>query len=166
MALRSLFSLFFATVLLAACGNDDPTGMLAQGGGGSLEGDIKASGSSAQEAAMTAWIAGYQGEQPGVLVQYDAIGSGGGRENLIAGATDIGGTDAFLDEFFNANGPLLHSVMPALNERIFHNNGVPTPIPLRQNPSSAATSSNASPPPARRPGQRLSRRRCGPTAPS
>lgn len=93
-----LLAATLSLTLLAACGNDDPTGMLAQGGGGSLEGDIKASGSSAQEAAMTAWIAGYQGEQPGVLVQYDAIGSGGGRENLIAGATDIGGTDAFLDE--------------------------------------------------------------------
>ena len=38
---------------------------------------------------------------------------------------------AFLDEFFNGNGPLLHSVMPVLNERIFHNNGMPTPVPLR-----------------------------------
>lgn len=41
-------------------------------------------------------------------------------------------TEAFLDEFFNANGPLLHSVMPALNERVFHNNGIPSSIPLRQ----------------------------------
>lgn len=40
-------------------------------------------------------------------------------------------THAFLDEFFNGNGPLLHSVMPALNERIFHNNGMPSNIPLR-----------------------------------
>lgn len=37
---------------------------------------------------------------------------------------------AFIDEFFNANGPLLHSIMPALNERLFHNNGQPTGIPL------------------------------------
>ena len=37
---------------------------------------------------------------------------------------------AFIDEFFNANGPLLHSVMPALNERLFHNNGQPSSIPL------------------------------------
>ena len=37
---------------------------------------------------------------------------------------------AFIDEFFNANGPLLHSIMPALNERLFHNNGQPTSIPL------------------------------------
>lgn len=40
-------------------------------------------------------------------------------------------TDAFLDEIFNANAPLLHSVMPPLNERIFHNNGTPMEIPLR-----------------------------------
>lgn len=37
---------------------------------------------------------------------------------------------AFMDEFFNGNGPLLHSVMPALNERIWHNNGMPSPVPL------------------------------------
>lgn len=41
-------------------------------------------------------------------------------------------TEAFLDEFFNGNGPLLHSIMPLLNERIFHNNGIPSGIPLRQ----------------------------------
>lgn len=40
-------------------------------------------------------------------------------------------THAFIDEFFNANGPLLHSMMPALNERVFHNNGQPSAIPLR-----------------------------------
>lgn len=37
---------------------------------------------------------------------------------------------AFLDEFFNSNGPTLHSIMPALNERLFHNNGIPMRIPL------------------------------------
>lgn len=38
---------------------------------------------------------------------------------------------AFLDEFFNANGPALHCMMPLLNERIFHNNGKPVPAMLR-----------------------------------
>lgn len=37
---------------------------------------------------------------------------------------------SFLDEFFNANGVTLHSTMPVLNERFFHNNGVPMRIPL------------------------------------
>jgi MoxR-like ATPase len=41
----------------------------------------------------------------------------------------------FIDEFFNANGPLLHLMLPMLNERVFQNNdpdgdGLPTPIPL------------------------------------
>jgi MoxR-like ATPase len=40
-------------------------------------------------------------------------------------------TDAFCDEFFNANGPLLHSLQPILNERVFHNNGMPSAVPLR-----------------------------------
>lgn len=39
--------------------------------------------------------------------------------------------DAFCDEFFNANGPLLHSLQPALNERIFHNGQEVLEIPLR-----------------------------------
>jgi MoxR-like ATPase len=37
---------------------------------------------------------------------------------------------AFIDEFFNANGPTLHGMMPILNERLFHNNGHPSKAPL------------------------------------
>jgi MoxR-like ATPase len=37
---------------------------------------------------------------------------------------------AFIDEFFNGNGPVLHSIMPILNERLFHNNGKPCITPL------------------------------------
>lgn len=40
-------------------------------------------------------------------------------------------TDAFIDEIFNGNGPVLHSLMPIMNERIFHNNGMPSDVPLR-----------------------------------
>ena len=47
---------------------------------------------------MTAWIAGYQGVQPDVTVQYDSVGSGAGRENLLAGAVDFAGSDAALNE--------------------------------------------------------------------
>lgn len=39
---------------------------------------------------------------------------------------------AFLDEVLNANAPVLHSLYPQLNERIYHNgNGHPQPTPLR-----------------------------------
>lgn len=40
-------------------------------------------------------------------------------------------TDVFVDEIFNGNSPTLHSLMPAMNERVFHNNGIPMNIPLR-----------------------------------
>jgi MoxR-like ATPase len=38
---------------------------------------------------------------------------------------------AFVDEFFNSNGPTLHAIMPILNERVFHNDGRAVPCPLR-----------------------------------
>lgn len=39
---------------------------------------------------------------------------------------------AFLDEVLNANAPVLHSLYPQLNERVFHNgNGHPIKTPLR-----------------------------------
>lgn len=39
-------------------------------------------------------------------------------------------TDAFVDEIFNGNSPTLHSLMPIMNERVFHN-PKPAPVPLR-----------------------------------
>ena len=47
---------------------------------------------------MQGWTAGYSGVQPGVTVNYDPVGSGGGREQFIAGGTDFAGSDAALDE--------------------------------------------------------------------
>lgn len=41
-------------------------------------------------------------------------------------------TDAMVDELFNANTPLLHSMMPALNERLLPNGRTTVKIPLRQ----------------------------------
>lgn len=38
---------------------------------------------------------------------------------------------AYFDEYFNANTPMLHSLRPILNERLFHNNGRPTKTPLK-----------------------------------
>ena len=90
-----------ASIALAACGNDNPTGTTspaASEGATALTGTLKASGASSQESAMTAWIAGYQGVQPEVTVNYDSVGSGAGRENLLAGAVDFAGSDAALDE--------------------------------------------------------------------
>jgi phosphate transport system substrate-binding protein len=47
---------------------------------------------------MQGFAAGYSGVQPGVTVNYDPVGSGGGREQFLAGGTDFAGSDAALDD--------------------------------------------------------------------
>nr|WP_202816632.1 phosphate ABC transporter substrate-binding protein PstS [Serinicoccus hydrothermalis] len=93
-----------ASFALAACGGDDDSSSDAGGaesgseGGDALSGRLVGAGASSQESAMTAWIAGYLEVEPEVEVQYDAVGSGAGREQFLAGATDFAGSDAYLDE--------------------------------------------------------------------
>ena len=57
-----------------------------------LSGDLKGVGSSAQEAAVKAWVAGYNEQGPGVTVNYSPDGSGAGRKaevhTLFAEAAD------------------------------------------------------------------------------
>jgi phosphate transport system substrate-binding protein len=65
---------------------------------GDLSGSLVGAGASSQQAAMQGWTAGYSGVQPGVTVDYDPVGSGGGREQFIAGGIDFAGSDAPLDE--------------------------------------------------------------------
>jgi phosphate transport system substrate-binding protein len=67
------------------------------GTGGALAGTVNGAGSSAQQAAMQAWTAGFSTEQPGVTVNYDPVGSGGGREQFLAGGVTFAGSDAALD---------------------------------------------------------------------
>ena len=65
---------------------------------GDLGGALVGAGASSQQAAMQGWTAGYSAVQPGVTVNYDPVGSGGGREQFIAGGIDFAGSDAPLDE--------------------------------------------------------------------
>ncbi len=66
-------------------------------GGEELSGEIAGAGASSQAAAKEAWIAGFQQANPGTTVTYDPIGTGGGREQFVAGGTLFGGTDAALE---------------------------------------------------------------------
>ncbi|WP_298583424.1 phosphate ABC transporter substrate-binding protein PstS [uncultured Kocuria sp.] len=98
---RSAAVLAIGSLALTACGSDNATG----GGSGSedtsgssLSGTLTGSGSSAQNAAMTAWQNGFQEANPDVTVQYSPDGSGAGREAFVAGGTDFAGSDAYLDE--------------------------------------------------------------------
>jgi phosphate transport system substrate-binding protein len=90
----------------AACGDD--TG--DSGGSGNsgdtsnasqtqnLSGKIAGAGSSAQEAAVQAWTAGVQGSNPDLTISYDPVGSGGGREQFVAGGVQFAGSDSALEE--------------------------------------------------------------------
>ena len=89
---------------VAACGDPDTSSTSSSGGDSTesssiptdLSGDLAGAGASSQEAAQEAWIAGLQGASPDVTVSYDPIGSGGGREQFIAGAVDYAGSDSAL----------------------------------------------------------------------
>ncbi|MGY1823794.1 phosphate ABC transporter substrate-binding protein PstS [Geodermatophilus sp. SYSU D00079] len=68
------------------------------GATGDLSGSLVGAGASSQQAAMQGWTAGYTRVQPGVTVDYDPVGSGGGREQFLAGGIDFAGSDAPLDD--------------------------------------------------------------------
>lgn len=89
-----------ATLALGACGaaNEGGDGDSGGGSGSTLSGNIAGAGASSQAAAQEAWIAGFTGDNPDVSITYDPVGSGGGREQFIGGATAFGGSDAYLDE--------------------------------------------------------------------
>ena len=69
---RKFFAIGASTALLAfgvaACGSDDSD---STSGGSDLSGDIAGAGSSAQDAAQQAWIAGFQTDNSGVNIAYD-----------------------------------------------------------------------------------------------
>lgn len=85
---------------LSACGggDDEGSGSDAVEGASDLSGDIAGAGASSQGAAMQAWVAGFTEVAPDVVVSYDPVGSGGGREQFIAGGTVFAGSDAYLED--------------------------------------------------------------------
>ncbi len=99
---RLIATAIVASLALAACGGDDDTTPAADepaaDGMAQVSGTLIGAGSSAQAAAMAAWQAGFQATNPDATIEYDPIGSGGGREQFLAGATDFAGSDAFLKD--------------------------------------------------------------------
>jgi phosphate transport system substrate-binding protein len=61
-----------------------------------LSGALNGAGSSAQGAAMDAWRAAFQSAHSGVTVNYDPVGSGGGRTSFLDGTVAFAGSDALL----------------------------------------------------------------------
>jgi phosphate transport system substrate-binding protein len=93
------------TLALTACGASNESAAAAGGstGGGTsnaakLTGSLSGAGSSAQQAAMQGWKAGFTQQQPGVTVNYDPVGSGGGRTQFLSGGVDFAGSDSALSD--------------------------------------------------------------------
>lgn len=78
----------------AACGDDDSDSASTTSDAPALSGQIAGAGASSQAAGQEAWQAGFQQNNPDATVSYDPVGSGGGREQFVAGGTAFGGTDA------------------------------------------------------------------------
>jgi phosphate transport system substrate-binding protein len=94
---RKLWPALAASAVLsigvAACGGSDDSAS-ASGASGTIAG----AGSSAQEAAQEAWKANFESQNSDATVSYDPIGSGGGRDQFIAGgATAFAGSDSPFD---------------------------------------------------------------------
>jgi phosphate transport system substrate-binding protein len=92
------------SLALTACGSDADNASQASAddaaspAASGLSGALSGAGSSAQGAAMEGWIAGFQGLNPEATVNYNPVGSGGGREQFLSGGVAFAGSDAALKE--------------------------------------------------------------------
>lgn len=77
----------------AACGAPGET-QPSTTSSSTLTGSIAGAGASSQTAAMQAWIATFGDQHPNTTVNYDPVGSGGGREQFVEGAVAFAGSDA------------------------------------------------------------------------
>ena len=105
---RWLAVVVFAAILalgVAACGGSDDSS--SSGGSSSsdegaasaeVSGEVAGAGASSQEAAQEAWRAEFENANSGATVSYDPVGSGGGREQFIAGGVGFAGSDAAITE--------------------------------------------------------------------
>ena len=85
---------------LSACGaaNEEPSDSGSSDSAATVSGTLNGGGSSAQESAVGAWQSAFQTANPDATVNYDPIGSGGGREQFLAGGISFAGSDAALTD--------------------------------------------------------------------
>jgi phosphate transport system substrate-binding protein len=97
-------SLAVLAIGVSACGSS--------GSSSGLSGQVAGAGSTAQEAAQEAWTAEFENENSGATITYDAVGSGGGREQFISGGVAFAGSDAALEEEEGELGKALERCKP------------------------------------------------------
>jgi phosphate transport system substrate-binding protein len=90
-------TVFVCTILAAGCGSASSSAASSVGSSASTIA-MGAAGSTFVEPIMAHWIGEYQKTHPGVQVNYRAIGSGAGIEELKKGFTEFAASDAPLDD--------------------------------------------------------------------
>ncbi|MBA2774883.1 MAG: phosphate ABC transporter substrate-binding protein PstS, partial [Nocardioidaceae bacterium] len=83
-------------LILSACGAANEEAGAA--GSSDLSGELNGAGATSQEAAMAAWKAGFQSDNSAVTVNYDPVGSGGGRESFLSGGVLFAGSDSYMED--------------------------------------------------------------------
>src|SRR5215475_13650037 len=86
----SVFSLALLLIVLFGCKSSNNQADQSK--------KIIGAGSTFINPIMTHWIADFQSSHPGVQINYQSIGSGGGIQQLKQGLVDFGATDAALDD--------------------------------------------------------------------
>lgn len=87
---------------VAACGDNTATTDTASDAStdtaAAISGDFAGAGASSQQAAVEAWIAGFQESNPDADISYEPSGSGAGVSTFLTGATAWAGSDKTLSD--------------------------------------------------------------------
>jgi phosphate transport system substrate-binding protein len=83
-----------STLFFTNCSSSPSGGSGTAGGNAQITG----AGSTFVYPVMSRWIANYRQNHPGVQINYQSIGSGGGIQQLKNGLVDFGASDAALDD--------------------------------------------------------------------
>ena len=85
---------------VAACGDNtaatDSSSAKSSTTTEAVSGNFQGAGASSQQAAVEAWIAGFQGTTPEAKIAYNPSGSGAGVQTFLTGATAWAGSDKAL----------------------------------------------------------------------
>lgn len=95
--LRALPLVIGGAVVLAACSSGSSSSPAGSGGSGPSA-DLLGAGATFPDPVYQEWIGAFIGDNPGVSITYEPIGSGGGIEQFTAQSTDFGGSDAFMKD--------------------------------------------------------------------
>jgi phosphate transport system substrate-binding protein len=99
--LRAIPVAVATSLVLAACGSGaTPSSGSSQpaGSGSTLNADLLGAGATFPDPVYQEWIGAFTGDNAGVSITYEPIGSGGGIEQFTAQSTDFGGSDAFMKD--------------------------------------------------------------------